>query len=112
MRKIRHDIKDKYTTIYGLVKDKKYSEAEAVETLQRFSSLMKTYKGTFVSAEASEIAVGFTTGTVGAAVDGVWNRSADEDALGGNYGAAVLPTVTVDGVKKQMVPMRKRENAG
>ena len=28
MRKIRHDIKDKYTTIYGLVKDKKYSEAE------------------------------------------------------------------------------------
>ena len=85
---------------------KKYSEAEAVETLQRFSSLMKTYKGTFVSAEASEIAVGFTTGTVGAAVDGVWNRSADEDALGGNYGAAVLPTVTVDGVKKQMVPIQ------
>ena len=28
MRKIRHDIKDKYTTIYSLIKDKKYDEAE------------------------------------------------------------------------------------
>ncbi|MCR5541649.1 MAG: ATP-binding protein [Ruminococcus sp.] len=28
MRKIRHDIKDKYTTIYSLIKDKKFDEAE------------------------------------------------------------------------------------
>jgi len=28
IRKIRHDIKDKYTTIYSLIKDKKYDEAE------------------------------------------------------------------------------------
>ncbi len=82
-----------------------YDEAEAVKTLQAFSKLMKEYKGTFTSLDVAQIASGFSTGTLGAGVDGSWNTTADQDALKDKFGAAKLPTINVDGTDKQMISM-------
>ena len=82
-----------------------YDEAEAVKTLQAFSKLIKEYKGTFTSLDVAQIASGFSTGTLGAGVDGSWNTTADQDALKDKFGAAKLPTVTVDGTEKQLVSL-------
>lgn len=83
-----------------------YDEDEAVATLQVFSKLMHDYKGTFVSLDAAQIASGFYNGSVGAGVDGTWNAAAEKNALGSNFGAAKLPTITVNGEAKQMIPMQ------
>ena len=80
-----------------------YDENEAVKTLQAFSRLMHEYKGTFTSLDVAQIASGFSTGTLGAGVDGSWNTNADQKALGDNFGAAKLPTINVDGTDKQLV---------
>ena len=82
-----------------------YDEDEAVKTLQAFSKLMKEYKGTFTSLSVAQIASGFETGTLGAGVDGSWNTAPDMKALGDNFGAAKLPTITVDGTEKQLISM-------
>ena len=82
-----------------------YDEAEAVKTLQAFSKLMHEYKGTFTSLDVAQIASGFSTGTLGAGVDGSWNTNADQDALGDNFGAAKLPTINVDGTDKQLISL-------
>ena len=82
-----------------------YDEDEAVKTLQAFSKLMKEYKGTFTSLSVAQIASGFDTGTLGAGVDGSWNTEPDKKALGANFGAAKLPTITVDGTEKQLISM-------
>lgn len=82
-----------------------YDEDEAVKTLQAFSKLIREYKGTFTSLSVAQIASGFSTGTLGAGVDGSWNTNADQEALGENFGAAKLPTITVDGEDKQLVSM-------
>lgn len=82
-----------------------YDEAEAVKTLQAFSKLIKEYKGTFQSLDVAQIASGFSTGTLGAGVDGSWNTNADQDALKDNFGAAKLPTINVDGTDKQLISL-------
>ena len=82
-----------------------YDENEAVKTLQAFSRLMHEYKGTFTSLDVAQIASGFSTGTLGAGVDGSWNTNADQKALGDNFGAAKLPTINVDGTEKQLVSL-------
>ena len=82
-----------------------YDENEAVKTLQAFSRLMHEYKGTFTSLDVAQIASGFSTGTLGAGVDGSWNTNADQKALGDNFGAAKLPTINVDGTDKQLVSL-------
>ncbi len=82
-----------------------YDENEAVKTLQAFSRLMHEYKGTFTSLDVAQIASGFSTGTLGAGVDGSWNTTADQDALKDKFGAAKLPTITVDGTEKQLVSL-------
>ena len=82
-----------------------YDEAEAVKTLQAFSKLMHEYKGTFTSLDNAQIASGFSTGTLGAGVDGSWNTNADQDALKDNFGAAKLPTINVDGTDKQLISL-------
>lgn len=48
------------------------------------------------------IIAGFNDGTTAVAVTGTWNATAIEDALGENYAACKLPTVTVDGETKQI----------
>ncbi|WP_407723430.1 extracellular solute-binding protein [Ruminococcus sp. JL13D9] len=82
-----------------------FDEDEAVATLQAFSKLMHDYSGTFTSTDVAQISSGFSTGTIGAGVDGTWNVSADKSALGSDFGAAKLPTINVNGKDKQMVPM-------
>ena len=82
-----------------------YDEAEAVKTLQAFSKLMHEYKGTFTSLDNAQVASGFSTGTLGAGVDGSWNTNADQDALKDNFGAAKLPTINVDGTDKQLISL-------
>ncbi len=82
-----------------------YDEAEAVATLQAFSKLMHDYKGTFTSLDVAQIASGFSTGTLGAGVDGSWNTVADQDALKDKFGAAKLPTINVNGTDKQLISM-------
>ena len=82
-----------------------YDENEAVKTLQAFSRLMHEYKGTFTSLDVAQIASGFSTGTLGAGVDGSWDTNADQKALGDNFGAAKLPTINVDGTDKQLVSL-------
>ena len=70
-----------------------------------FSKLMKEYKGTFVSEDVAAIASGFKKGEIGAGIDGSWNLSADEAALGDDFGAAKLPTINVNGANKQMISL-------
>ena len=82
-----------------------YDENDAVKTLQAFSKLMHEYKGTFTSLDVAQIASGFSTGTLGAGVDGSWNTNADQKALGDNFGAAKLPTINVDGTDKQLISL-------
>ena len=82
-----------------------YDENDAVKTLQAFSRLMHEYKGTFTSLDVAQIASGFSTGTLGAGVDGSWNTNADQKALGDNFGAAKLPTINVDGTDKQLISL-------
>ena len=82
-----------------------YDEEEAVKTLQAFSKLMHDYSGTYTSLDVAQIASGFSTGTLGAGIDGSWNTAADKDALKDNFGAAKLPTINVDGTDKQLVSL-------
>jgi len=89
----------------GTQKFKEFDEDEAVETLMAFAKLMKEYKGTFTSLDVAQIASGFSTGTLGAGVDGSWNTNADQKALGDNFGAAKLPTINVDGTDKQLISL-------
>ncbi len=80
-----------------------YDEDEAVSTIMAFASLMKTYKGTFISNSATQISSGFNGKTVAAGIDGTWDFAAHKQALGDNFGVAKLPTISVNGTKKQMI---------
>lgn len=46
---------------------------------------------------------GLRNGTVGAIFSGSWDAAAVQEALGENFGAAQLPTVTIGGEAKQMM---------
>lgn len=89
----------------GSQKFAQYDEDTAVDTLMAFSKLMKEYKGTFVSEDVAAIESGFKKGEIGAGIDGSWNLSADEAALGDDFGAAKLPTINVNGSNKQIVSL-------
>lgn len=82
-----------------------YNEDEVVKTIMAFAKLMKDYKGTYSSQDPANISTGFKNGKVAAGVDGTWNSTADKDALGDKFGAAKLPTITVDGTAKPLISM-------
>ncbi|MCD8026919.1 MAG: extracellular solute-binding protein [Clostridiales bacterium] len=82
-----------------------YDEDEAVATLQAFAQLFQDYKSTFQSLDISNIASGFDSGTCGAGIDGSWNATTDQEALGDNFGASKLPTINVNGEDKQLISM-------
>ncbi|MDD5796805.1 MAG: extracellular solute-binding protein [Oscillospiraceae bacterium] len=82
-----------------------YKEDEVIATMQAFSKLFHDYSGTFQSLEVSNISSGFASGTCGAGIDGTWDATANESALGDNYGAAKLPTINVNGEDKQIISM-------
>jgi len=83
----------------------KYNEKTVIATLKAFSKLTHKYSGTFVSLGPENICSGFSTGSVGAGVDGSWNAVADKDALGKNLGATKLPTIKVNGKNRPLTPM-------
>ena len=82
-----------------------FDEDDAVKTLMAFAKLIKDYKGTFTSLDIANINSGFVNGTCGAGIDGSWNTSVNQTALGDKFGAAKLPTINVDGTDKQLVSM-------
>ena len=51
----------------------------------------------------SKICAGFEDGSVIAGVSGVWNRNSIMESLGDNFGAAALPTYTLNNEQKQLV---------
>ena len=87
-----------------------YDEKQVVATLKAFSKLMHDYSGTFTSLDVANIASGFVaTGkkksVCGAGIDGNWNSTPDQEALGDNFGATKLPTIEVNGKAQQMISM-------
>ena len=54
-----------------------------------------------VDADGSGLS-GLREGTVNAIFSGTWNAEAVKEALGDNFGATQLPTITIDGEAKQM----------
>ncbi len=60
-------------------------------------SIWNYVKDAKVKADAndSKIIAGFNDGSIVAAVTGIWNRTAIENALGNNFAAAKLPTYTL-----------------
>lgn len=98
-------------TIDGLEDDNttqkfaEYDTATAVATLKAFSKLMHDYSGTFTSLGPENISSGFSNGACAAGIDGSWNSTVDQEALGENLGATKLPTINVDGEDKQMISM-------
>ncbi len=102
--------------IEGLEKDNitqkfnKYDEDKVVATLKAFSTLMHEYSDTFTSLDVANVSSGFVSSkskpsTCGAGIDGNWNSTADEEALGDNFGATKLPTIKVNGKDEQMISM-------
>lgn len=85
----------------------KYDENEVAQTMSAFSELFHKYKDTFVSATVDKISAGFSTAkrTCAAGIDGTWNAAVNEEALGKDFGVAVLPTINVNGTDKQTVAM-------
>lgn len=88
----------------------KYDEKQVVATLKAFSKLMHEYSGTFTSLDVANVSSGFVStskkkSVCGAGIDGNWNSTPDQEALGKNFGASKLPTIKVDGKAQQMVSM-------
>lgn len=74
-----------------------YNEDDVINTLAVFSKLMKDYKGSFVSCDATRITEEFNSKNAAAGIDGSWNMAADKRAFGENFGVTKLPTVNVTG---------------
>ncbi len=84
-----------------------YDEDSVVDTLEAFAKLFHEYSDIFMSSEATKISTGMAANPriVAAGVDGSWNAAAVADALGDDFGAAKLPTITVGDENKQIVSM-------
>ena len=72
-----------------------YDEDKVAKTVVAFQSLFAEYKDYFMSGDASKVVDGFTSGTVGAGIDGSWDFTAVKNALGDNAGFTILPTIKV-----------------
>jgi arabinogalactan oligomer/maltooligosaccharide transport system substrate-binding protein len=53
-------------------------------------------------SDDSKAVAGFQDGSMIAAVSGIWNKNAIQEALGDNFGVAKLPTYTLDGEQVQL----------
>lgn len=54
-------------------------------------------------SDDSKAVAGFQDGSMIAAVSGIWNKNAIQEALGENFGVAKLPTYTLNGEQVQLV---------
>lgn len=84
-----------------------YDIDELTNTVKAFADLFKSYKGTFESISTTGFADGVKTDptTVAAGVVGSWDVASVNQVLGENVGYAILPTINVNGVDKQMINM-------
>lgn len=91
----------------GVQQFNQYDEDKIVDTLEAFSKLFHGYAGTFESAEVSKVSSGLAENppTVAAGIDGSWNATTVKNVLGDKYGAAKLPTITVNGTPQQIISM-------
>lgn len=92
----------------GVQQFNNYNEDDVVDTLLAFSNLLNEYSDVIESAAVSTITSGMASypSTVAAGIDGSWNAGTARSLLGQNYGAAKLPTVSVNGTAKQIIPMQ------
>lgn len=81
----------------------KYDINKLTKTLKSFSKLFHKYKNVFSLASASEALFSLDKGKAGAAIDGLWDYKPLKKSLGKRFGAAKLPTISVDGKKVQPV---------
>lgn len=84
-----------------------YNEDEVVDTLVAFATLFHKYEGTLVDSDPGAVTSGVSVEpkVVAAGIDGSWNAANVSAALGENYGAAKLPTITVNGEAKQLISL-------
>ncbi|MBQ9674264.1 MAG: hypothetical protein IJV39_06535 [Ruminococcus sp.] len=84
-----------------------YDEAKVVASMKAFGELISKYKGTFSKAAVSNISAGFSESPrkVAAGIDGTWDASANEKALGDDYGVVKLPTINIDGTDTDIIGM-------
>lgn len=84
-----------------------YDKAKVVASMEAFATLFHDYSDTFLDVEVAKIASGFAVDptTIGAGIDGSWNISVAQRALGENFGAAKLPTIKVAGEDTQIYSM-------
>ncbi|MBQ3265255.1 MAG: extracellular solute-binding protein [Ruminococcus sp.] len=84
-----------------------YDEEQVLDSLEAFANLFHEYSDVFMSADPARISSGMAEdpSTVAAGIDGDWNISFVQEALGDNYGAAKLPTINIKGTDTQIVSM-------
>ena len=84
-----------------------YDEEKVLDSLEAFANLFHEYSDVFMSADPARISSGMAEdpSTVAAGIDGDWNISFVQEALGDNYGAAKLPTINIKGTDTQIVSM-------
>ena len=82
-----------------------YNEEDVVDSLMTFASLMKEYKGTFVSTASNNISAELYSKNAGAGIDFCRNLEADKLALKDDLGVAKLPIKT-NGNDEQMISVR------
>ncbi len=84
-----------------------YDEKKVSASMKAFGELIKKYKGTFSKAAVANISAGFGENPrqVGAGIDGTWDTSVNQKALGDDFGVAKLPTINIDGTDTDIVGM-------
>lgn len=91
----------------GVQQFNNYDEDEVLDALEAFNKLITEYSDVFQSDNVDKISAGMsgTKTTVAAGFDGSWNIAAAQKALGTNYGAAKLPTISIKGTDTQIISM-------
>lgn len=59
----------------------------------------------FANYDDAKIKAGFASGNLGSAMSGSWNSADIKKSLGDNFGVAKLPTISLDGVDKDIITM-------
>ena len=77
-----------------------WNEAGGTDVAQAIIDAVAT--GTVVNMDDGTTVTGIADGTVCAAINGIWNAQAAQEAWGDNYAAAKLPTMKIGGVDKQI----------
>lgn len=96
---------------YTVERDEAFAEVEVTTTFGNDTGkAVATAMNTLAHKEKvkgnstdSSITAGFENGSIIAGVSGIWNKESIKKSLGENFGAAPLPTYTLNGQQKQLV---------